>query len=296
MKQGVKNIFTVRVISSVFVTLALAVFKPFELAVWQWQAYMHLVILCLLGIIVCQLTEAIMKYVVKMPKSLEHGVGYIIRRNLWFQLINTPLISLMICLYRHFVLSDRVAGNRLSWVNFFETLVIIAFCSFAIGLYWRFKFRSKFLAVELAETRMLNEQLRGMLKTEDEPALSPTVTLSGNTSEQVTLQIANLLYVESVGNYAKVYQVRDGKVQTDMLRTTAKQVEEQLRPYPMVVRCHRAFLVNLGQVEQIVSHAGTMQLLMKHGQEAIPVSRSNMTGIKEAITSKSHPLSSFRQS
>jgi len=269
MKQGVKNIFTVRVISSVFVTLALAVFKPFELAVWQWQAYMHLVILCLLGIIVCQLTEAIMKYVVKMPKSLEHGVG---------------------------VLSDRVAGNRLSWVNFFETLVIIAFCSFAIGLYWRFKFRSKFLAVELAETRMLNEQLRGMLKTEDEPALSPTVTLSGNTSEQVTLQIANLLYVESVGNYAKVYQVRDGKVQTDMLRTTAKQVEEQLRPYPMVVRCHRAFLVNLGQVEQIVSHAGTMQLLMKHGQEAIPVSRSNMTGIKEAITSKSHPLSSFRQS
>ena len=296
MKQGVKNIFTVRVISSVFVTLALAVFKPFELAVWQWQAYMHLVILCLLGIIVCQLTEAIMKYVVKMPKSLEHGVGYIIRRNLWFQLINTPLVSLMICLYRHFVLSDRVAGNRLSWVNFFETLAIIAFCSFAIGLYWRFKFRSRFLAVELAETRMLNEQLKRKLKTEDEPTVSPTVILSGTTSEQVTLQIANLLYVESVGNYAKVYQVCDGKVQADMLRTTTKQVEDQLRSYPTVVRCHRAFLVNLTQVEQISSHAGTMQLLMKHGHKSIPVSRSNMARVKEAITSKSHPLSSFRQS
>ena len=51
----------------------------------------------------------------------------------------------------------------------------------------------------------------------------------------------------------------------------------------MIVRCHRAFLVNLGQVEQIVSHSGSTQLLIKHSHESLPVSRSNMAQVKAAI-------------
>ena len=46
---------------------------------------------------------------------------------------------------------------------------------------------------------------------------------------------------------------------------------------------HRAFLVNLGQVERIVSHSGSMQLLIKHCHESIPVSRSHMAGVKASI-------------
>lgn len=53
----------------------------------------------------------------------------------------------------------------------------------------------------------------------------------------------------------------------------------------MIVRCHRAFLVNLGQVERIVSKSGTMQLLVKNCDEWLPVSRSNMAQVKEAIKS-----------
>ena len=129
------------------------------LEAWQWQAYAHLIAVGGLGIISCFITEALLVYILKKPGSLDHGVDYIIRRNLWFQIINTPLVSLMICLYRHFVLSDKVDGNLLSWGNFFETLVIMAFCSFLIGLYWRFKFRGKYLAAELEELKQMNEQL-----------------------------------------------------------------------------------------------------------------------------------------
>ena len=68
-----------------------------------------------------------------------------------------------------------------------------------------------------------------------------------------------------------------------MLRATSKQMEDDLQAYPMIVRCHRAFLVNLQQVEQIVSRTGSMQLIIKHSQEAIPVSRSNMAQVKEAL-------------
>ena len=294
MKQGRIETITTRIISTTFIVVALAVFKPFGLDAWQWQAYVHLIALGVIGFFICMLTDIILKYIVKMPRSFKKGAEYIIRRNLWFQLINTPLVALGICLYRHFVLSDRVEGNHLSIVNFLETLAIIAFCSFAIGLYWRFKFRSKYLAMELEETRLLNEQLKEIQseKPSEKPlqqtpestvCQSQELTLTGTTNESVTLQISDLLFIEAVGNYVKVNHLRDGQVHTDMLRVTMKQLEGTLLPYPMVVRCHRAFLVNLGQVEQITSHSGSTQLLIKHCHESLPVSRSNMAQVKSAI-------------
>ena len=293
MKQGRLETITTRIISTTFIVVALAVFKPFGLDAWQWQAYVHLVAFWVIGFSICMLTDIILKYIVKMPRSFQKGVDYIIRRNLWFQFINTPLVALGICLYRHFVLSNRVEGNQFSVINFLETLAIIAFCSFAIGLYWRFKYRSKYLAMELEETRLLNEELKKVQESKVDDSddvqknatcpVDASLTLTGTTNESVTLQISHLLYIEAVGNYVKVSHLCDNQVHADMLRATMKQMEETLQNYPMIVRCHRAFLVNLSQVEQIVSHSGSTQLIVKHCHESLPVSRSNMSTIKEAL-------------
>ena len=274
----------------------------------------HLLAIFALGMVSCFMTEAVLKYLVTMPRSDERGVSYIIRRNLWFQCINTPLVALLICLYRHFMMSEyqglKIPSNILSWTNYIETLIIIAFLSFAIGLYWRFKYRSRYLIAELEETRLLNEQLQKMQAghqdtsqlegqtsdggkdhhqtISDSAKPSSTVTLAGTTNESVTLQITHLLYVEAVGNYIKIYHLCDSRVRNDMLRATMKQIEDDLQVYPMIVRCHRAFLVNLGQVEQIVSKSGTMQLFIRYSHESIPVSRSNMAQVKEAIKQTSN--------
>ena len=289
MDQGQKEILRMRVVSTAFTTLALAVFKPFGLDAWHWQGYLHLANIFVLGVAVCMLTDALMKYLIRKPVRMDDSrrdVNYFIRRNLYFQIINTLLVTLMICLYRHFVMSNLIAENRLSWSNFFETLLIIAFCSFAIGLYWRFKFRSRYLAEELEEAKLLNEQLQA-LKPSPVSSHTSDITLSGTTNETVTLQVSNLLYIEAVGNYVKVYHLRNGAVRADMLRATSKQMEEELHDYPMIVRCHRAFLVNLGQVEQVIYKSGSMQLVGRHCPEAIPVSRSKISPIKEAILKNS---------
>ena len=289
MDQGQKEIIRMRVVSTAFTTLALAVFKPFGLDAWHWQGYMHLACIFALGVVVCMLTDAVMKYIVRKPVFMDDSkrdVNYFIRRNLYFQIINTLLVTLMICLYRHVVMSERIPANHLSWSNFFETLLIIAFCSFAIGLYWRFKFRSRYLAEELAETKLLNEQLKA-IKPSPVSSAPADLTLTGTTNETVTLQVSDLLYIEAVGNYVKVYHLRDGAVRADMLRATSKQIEEELRDYPMIVRCHRAFLVNLGQIEKIISKSGSMQLVVRRCPEVIPVSRSKISLIKEAILKSS---------
>ena len=307
MNKGHKETISTRVISCAFIVLALAIFKPFGLEVWQWQAYVHLLAIFALGLFSCFLTEVILRYIVRMPRSYDRGVSYIISRNLRFQCINTPLVALFICLYRHFAMSSVVEGNRLSLSNYLETLVIIAFLSFAIGLYWRFKFRSRYLAVELEETRQLNEHLKKLqtpskdsgsrfqdsgsrfqdsgskLQNSGSELQDSQITLEGTTNERVTIEISNLLYIEAVGNYVKVMQIREGEVKTNMLRATMKQMEDELQDYSMVVRCHRAFMVNLGQVEQISSNSRAMQLVMRHSHDTIPVSRSNVNKLKELL-------------
>ncbi|MCR5065042.1 MAG: LytTR family transcriptional regulator [Bacteroidales bacterium] len=312
MKNGRIENITIRILSATFVAVALAVFKPFGLDAWQWQTYVHLVAIWGVGCLLCMFTDLIMEYIVKLPMSFDKGVDYIIRRNFWFQIINTPIVALGICVYRHFVLSNKVEGNMFSAVNFIETVVIIAFCSFAIGLYWRYKFRSKYLFMELEETRQLNEELKAMQEKllanaaavadnadsnakeleqdgmvgEPKPSDKPVarlLTLYGTTNESVTLHIDLLLYIEAMGNYLKVNYLRDGQVHVDTIRATIKQMEETLLPYPIVVRCHRAFLVNIGQLDKFVSHSGSTQLLIKHCNDSIPVSRSHMVHVKEAI-------------
>ena len=291
MEQGHKQTISIRLISCTFMVLAIAIFKPFGLEVWQWQAYIHLLAIFALGLFSCFLTEIILRYIVRMPRSYDRGVSYIISRNLRFQCINTPLVALLICLYRHFAMSELVEGNKLSLTNYLETLVIIAFLSFAIGLYWRFKFRSHYLAAELEETKQLNEQLKKLQTDSPNSQIKPDgstnhdsqITLEGTTNEHVSLDISNLLYIEAVGNYVKVCQLQDNEVRTNMLRATMKQMEDALQAYPMIVRCHRAFMVNLGQVEQISSNSRAMQLVIRHSHDAIPVSRSNVNKLKELL-------------
>ena len=299
MNKDHKETINIRVISCAFIVLALAIFKPFGLEVWQWQAYVHLLAIFALGLFSCFLTEVILRYIVRMPRSYDRSVSYIISRNLRFQCINTPLVALFICLYRHYAMSSLVEGNKLSLSNYLETLVIIAFLSFAIGLYWRFKFRSRYLSAELEETKLLNEQLK---KLQDSK-----ITLEGNTNEHVTLEISDLLYIEAVGNYVKIVSKREksepdlisereqsrptvkvckpqgNEAHTNMLRATMKQMEDALEAYPMIVRCHRAFMVNLAQVEQISSNSHAMQLVMRHSHDTIPVSRSNVNKLKELL-------------
>ena len=290
MNKGHNETINIRVISCAFIVLAIAIFKPFGLEMWQWQAYIHLLAIFALGLFSCFLTEVILKYVIRMPRSYDRGINYIISRNLRFQCINTPLVSLLICLYRHYAMSDLVEGNKLSLSNYLETLVIIAFLSFAIGLYWRFKFRSRYLAAELEETRLLNEQLKKLQTSrqdsqtiEEDTNQVSQITLEGNTNEHVSLEISNLLYIEAVGNYVKVCQLQGNEVHTNILRATMKQMEDALQAYPMIVRCHRAFMVNLGLVEQISSNSRAMQLVMRHNHDAIPVSRSNVNKLKELL-------------
>ena len=66
MKQGRKETITTRIISTTFMVVALAVFKPFGLEAWQWQAYVHLAAFWVIGFSIYMLTDIILKEALKL--------------------------------------------------------------------------------------------------------------------------------------------------------------------------------------------------------------------------------------
>ena len=83
MNKVHKETINIRVASCVFIVLALAIFKPFGLEVWQWQAYIHLPGIFALGLFSCFLTEVILKYVVRMPRSYDRGLFITLQKCFW---------------------------------------------------------------------------------------------------------------------------------------------------------------------------------------------------------------------
>ena len=75
MNNSHKETISIRFISTAFMVLAIAVFKPFGLEVWQWQAYTHLLCIFALGLTSCFITEIILRYILRMPRSYDRGVS-----------------------------------------------------------------------------------------------------------------------------------------------------------------------------------------------------------------------------
>ena len=65
----------------------------------------------------------------------------------------------------------------------FIVLAIAIFKPF--GLYWRFKFRSRYLAAELEETRLLNEQLKKLQTSDQDSQIIEEATYQDS---QITLE------------------------------------------------------------------------------------------------------------
>jgi hypothetical protein len=118
------------------------------------------------------------------------------------------------------------------------------------------------------EKEMLNGKL--FLRFRDEnTANEKAVNLSGNTRDALTLCPHDVIYIEASGNYVHVHYSENGQITEKTLRATLLQMEEQLGGYPFLVRCHRAFIVNISCIENIKGR----KIRLKSTDTEIPVSK-----------------------
>lgn len=111
---------------------------------------------------------------------------------------------------------------------------------------------------------------------------SPRVVLAGGTKETFTLDADTLLYAEAEGNYVRLncLSADGGKRTSKLLRITMKQAEESLAGCIYIIRCHRAYLVNLKRVLKVSGNAQGCRLHLEGCEEAVPVSRAYARAVK----------------
>jgi len=94
--------------------------------------------------------------------------------------------------------------------------------------------------------------LEKMTKSELEPVVARRnlITFTDEKGElKFSIDLSNLLYVESAENYATIYYIKKNKVSKYLIRNSLKWIEENLTQDTPLVRCYRSYIVNLDKVK-----------------------------------------------
>ncbi|MGV8962483.1 MAG: LytTR family DNA-binding domain-containing protein [Candidatus Saccharimonadaceae bacterium] len=117
-----------------------------------------------------------------------------------------------------------------------------------------------------------------------ESHVDENIVLAGdNKKDKLEIKLSNLIYIESIGNYIQVSYLHNGKLVKTLLRGAIKRIESETTQYPSLVKCHRAFIVNIFQVASVKGNSQELRLALKNSDIEIPVSRNNSQKIKNSL-------------
>lgn len=115
----------------------------------------------------------------------------------------------------------------------------------------------------------------------DAPLPAP-LTLRSETSETLTLNLADLLFIRADDNYSTIFWKTDEGISKKLLRANLKHMEGQIGSN-LVIRCHRSYLVHVGAISNITGNANGYKLSVANSDHTIPVSRTKGKEIMETI-------------
>ncbi|TWX48853.1 LytTR family DNA-binding domain-containing protein [Colwellia hornerae] len=111
------------------------------------------------------------------------------------------------------------------------------------------------------------------------------LTLTGdNKGDKLQIALSQLLFIKSADNYCEFAIIKDNNVSHQLLRSSLTSILKQLPVDSPVTRCHRSYAVNLALVSLSTGNAGGLKLVMKPLDLTVPVSRSYVETIKQALS------------
>ena len=135
----------------------------------------------------------------------------------------------------------------------------------------------------IKEIRSLRWQLSRLRGAQMEQLHEHLELVSDNRSDKLSLESHDLILVKSAENYVELHYLSGGGSNRKLLRATFRNIEDQLKPFSQMIRCHRTCIINLDHVIKLRSEYGRIYLKMNGIEEDIPVSRQYLLGIRNAV-------------
>ncbi|TVZ53061.1 LytR/AlgR family response regulator transcription factor [Dokdonia sp. Hel_I_53] len=133
---------------------------------------------------------------------------------------------------------------------------------------------NKKLAKNLSHASQLNKKLTHQVSKKKPDG--ELIIFASNRKDNITTTISDLMFIESIGNYATIRWVDNEKILEKTIRNTLKDIEKQLVDFDSMFRSHKAFIVNLNQIKEVNGNAQGYKLDLKNGKIQVPVSRNHI--------------------
>lgn len=130
-------------------------------------------------------------------------------------------------------------------------------------------------------------KMENQIKQYEEGYLNKTIDFAlEGPGNSLSLLIPDIVFIKSADNYVEIVFLEGDILQRQLIRSSLKNVEQMLKPYPDFLRCHRICLVNRAFIEKLSRKLNNYTLIIKGHDEQIPVSRQYLVSIREALQSE----------
>ena len=186
-------------------------------------------------------------------KSEENWVG-------WKTVLST-LVLVMLIGTANWLFSYFVYGGKLNLHHFFNWQKMTFMVGVIPTLVGVFLYQRNLLKKYKASAENLDRNFQ----KKDIALATQKIELKGdNQNESLTMEADDFLYATSASNYVEIFYKKEDEIKTSILRSTLKKLETQLSDFDELYRCHRAYLINLQQVEKISGNAQGYKLHLKN--------------------------------
>jgi len=273
-----------------FVALFLFVFKPFQLDQLEREdsgRFIFCVIMYGLMVFSCIVLMVIVLPLIFPNHFVEEK--WTVRKEIIFTTFTMFFIGLANFFLSHFLVGSPLNLRNILWFQFVTTSIGIT----PIVIFVLIR-QNQQLKKYSAEAASLQSKLAEMNKIEMTSSASiakvddnERLVIKGDyQKEKVDIRVNELLYVAAANNYVKVYYFDNHKVVYSILRITMKKMEDTLLPYPNFFRCHRAYMINLYRVKEVIGNAQGYKIKLEDVEELIPVSRNLNAEFSDKVLSK----------
>jgi DNA-binding LytR/AlgR family response regulator len=153
-------------------------------------------------------------------------------------------------------------------------------------------FRNNLLRQNLESAMGANQQIDKIETLKKESKNNHSVTIYSDTSETLTFNLPDLLFIEADDNYSTIVWQNGHGIEKKLLRVNLKSIENQLNN-TFTFRCHRSFIVNVHAISNISGNANGYKLQIRDSDFSIPVSRQKGKELMDKINQLRDMMESY---
>ncbi len=194
------------------------------------------------------------------------------------EIVSTLFLLFTIGSFNYFFNSvlSGASGGILVFIDIQLSTMLIAVLPVIFVIYIE---QNRHLKKKLALAIRLNKELSGRKANPTEEIISLS---SENQKERIDINLDKLLFIKSSSNYVEIFN-SDNIRRPKLLRNTLKNIEEELKEYGSLIRCHRAYIINLNKIKNVKGNSQGYSLEIEETDQTIPVSRGYSKSFSESI-------------